>query len=59
MKSLLIAVAITLVAALTAPASAQTKLDSGVILPKKHDDKKADKPQAKSEKKGDKKATKK
>ena len=64
MQALLIAVAIAVVAALAVPAYSQTKLDSGVILPKKHEDKKADaksKETAKAEKapKSDKKAAKK
>jgi hypothetical protein len=53
-----------LAAAFVVPAYSQTKLDSGVILPKKHEDKKTDtksKETAKAEKapKSDKKAAKK
>jgi hypothetical protein len=52
MKSI---VTLILAAAFVVPAYSQTKLDSGVILPKKREDKKAEaKPEAKRTKKAEK-----
>jgi hypothetical protein len=57
MKSI---VTLILAASFVVPAYSQTKLDSGVILPKKREDKKAEaKPEAKPAKKAEKPANKK